>query len=506
MTNPRQPVLVGVGQVVDRTSDPAVLPASPLALLEAAAQRALADAGAAAASIDTIALVPTFSDSSPFYKCPFGGSRNLPRSLGNRLGAAARSHIYGPVGGSTPQMLVSCMADEIAAGARDYVLLGGVEAQRTQARALKAGVALDWSDDPGSDPERYGDDRMIFSNAEAAHQITFPVNVYPLFEMALAHHYGRDIKSHMEKVGALMARFSTVAAHNPYSALPVARTAAEIVTASDDNRLIGFPYTKYLNSNIFVDQAACVLMMSTAKADALGIAQSKRIYLHGSADTHEPWHVSARVNYHSAPSIGIGAAHALAQAGISAADLKHIDLYSCFASAVEIAADEIGLAQDDPRGLTLTGGLCYFGGPGNNYAMHAIAEVVARCRQDDGYGFIFANSYYLTKHSFGVYRRTVPPALFRRAAPALYHQEIDAIAAPPLELQPNGPGRIETYTVLHDKGLAKSAIIIGRLESGARFLSTSKDHAMLMALMARNAIGAAITVTAGQPCNIATFI
>ncbi len=506
MTDPRQPVIVGAGQVVDRSSDPAVDPTSPLELLKSAAMRALQDAAVAAQTLDTIALVRSFADSSPFYKCPFGDYRNLPRSLGNRLNATAHDHLYGPVGGNTPQMLVNRMADEIAQGTRDVVLIGGVEAQRSQARALKAGVTLDWSDDPGSDPEALETDKLLINEVELRHAITFPVNVYPMFEMALMHHYGRDIATHMAKVGELMAQFSAVAVANPYSALPVARSAHDIITASDDNRLIGFPYTKYLNSNIFVDQAAAVLMMSTAKADALGVPQHKRIYLHGSADTQEHWHVSERVNYHSSPAIRIGAAQALAQAGIGTDALKHIDLYSCFSSAVQIAADEIGLAQDDPRGLTLTGGLCYFGGAGNNYSMHGIAEVAARCRLDDGYGFVFANGGYLTKHSFGVYRRTPPSQLYSRHDPASYQREIDAMPAPRLELTPSGMGEIETYTVLHGKGLPTSAILIGRLENGARFLSISKDANTLVQLLAGTAIGRKISVVARQPANISALI
>ena len=47
-------------------------------------------------------------------------------------------------------------------------------------------------------------------------------------------------------------------------------------------------------------------------------------------------------------------------------EIDAFDIYSCFPSAIQIACDEIGLDIDDPRNLTVTGGLPYFGGPGNN--------------------------------------------------------------------------------------------------------------------------------------------
>ena len=66
------------------------------------------------------------------------------------------------------------------------------------------------------------------------------------------------------------------------------------------------------------------------------------------------------------------------RAGIGIDQIDYIDLYSCFPVAVEIGAEELGLSLDDPRGFTITGGLPYAGGPGNNYAMHGIAAMQAR--------------------------------------------------------------------------------------------------------------------------------
>ncbi len=507
--NARTPVLVGAAQYVDREGAPEKA-LSPLGQLEAVARAALGDAGLAraAAQIDHVAVVRLFADSAGAYKSPFGAYTNLPRALADALGARPRHCLYAPVGGNTPQQLVNMFAEKIARGEMEMGLIGGAEAMRTQALAQKQGLLLDWTDRTSTPPEELGEDKLMITAHEAAHGITFPVNVYPLFENALGSHYGRTPLAQRAHIGAMMARFAAVAAQNPYAMLPIARTAEELITPSDTNRYIGYPYTKYLNANMFVDQAAAVLILSAEKADTLGVPDAKRIYLHGCADTTEKYMVSERVNYHSSPAIRIGAAHALAMAGLAPAQLRHIDLYSCFPVAVQIAADAIGLAHDDPRGLTLTGGLPYFGGPGNNYSLHAIAEVIARCRTTpDEPGFVFANGGYLTKHSFGVYSSAPAAAPFVRENPAKYQAEIDAMDSPPLEMAPNGTGTVETFTVLHDKGAPSMGIIIGRLdETSARFLSVTKDATMLSQMIDKPVIGRKVKTTPGERVNKVQFV
>lgn len=505
MTKPdaRTPVLVGVAQFTGHEHDPAKAP-SPLDMLSQVGAAALADSGGNGIAMDTLAVIRLFADSSPAFRCPFGSYTNLPRSLANRLGQAPRTQIYGPVGGNTPQLFVNMFAERIRTGEADVALIAGCEALRTQARAQKAGMVLDWSDDPGGMPETLGREVQMISRHEMAHGVAMPVHVYPLFENALAAHYGEDPVAHRGRIGALMSRFTKVAAANPFAALPVERSAAELIEPTSDNRYIGYPYTKYLNANMFVDQAAAVLLMSTAAADAAGVPGTKRVYLHGSADTHEHMLVSNRVDYHSSPAVRIGAAHALAEAGVTAAGLDHIELYSCFPSAVEIAADMIGLAHSDPRGLTLTGGLPYFGGPGNNYSMHGIAEMVARCRAEPGTtGLVFANGGYLTKHSFGVYSTTPAPG-WRRADPAAYQADIDALPAPPFTETPGGAGAVETFTVVHDKGNPAFAILFVRLDDGCRALAQMHDG--LEVLIDAPVVGRRVAVVTGDPVNMARFI
>lgn len=499
---PRTPVLVGVAQYVGREDDPSK-GLSPADMLAEAARGAIADSGAdAAAAIDTLVAIRLFADSGGAFPSPFGKYRNLPHAVARRIGADPRHLIYGPVGGNTPQMFVNVIAERIATGESDVALIVGGEALRTQARAEKAGLKCDWSEDAPSDPSSYGEETRYASAHEIRHGIALPTNVYPLFENAFGAAMGWSPLQHRAEIGHLMAPLSAVAADNPFAQIRSAYDAEALVQPTGENRIIAYPYTKHLVANMFVDQAAAVLMMSTEAADRLDVPADRRVYLHGSADTHEKILVSERVDYATSPAIHIGAAHALAEADVTPDELSYIDLYSCFPVAVEISAAMIGLPTEDPAHLTLTGGLPYFGGPGNAYSMHAIAEVVQHCRDDPGaWGFVFANGGYLTKHSFGVYANR--PGYTARTDPASYQAAIDAIPSPPFTEAPEGEGRLETFTVVHDKGEPKFAIIIGRLDSGERFLA--QMHGGLEPLMEAPVVGHRLRVAAGEP-NTAALI
>ena len=84
--------------------------------------------------------------------------------------------------------------------------------------------------------------------------------------------------------------------------LPTAGRASQseqIATVSADNPYIGFPYTKLMNSNAFIDQASAIILTSVAKARELGIPESKWVYLHGCADAYDHWYISDRIDHHS---------------------------------------------------------------------------------------------------------------------------------------------------------------------------------------------------------------
>jgi acetyl-CoA C-acetyltransferase len=497
MAHPRMPVLIGAGQKTYRKGQAP----GPLAMLQEASLLAAQDAGlapGALADLDGLGVVGfTIDSGGNVSQLPIPRIANPPAALAAALGAAPRRQLYTYMGGNTPQALVNWACEEIAEGRHDLILLVGAEFLGDLMRRLKAGDDVSMYGGPEGDaPERWGDGRDGVTKQERRHGLDFPTNTYPLFENALRRHRGRSIEEHQIAMGRLFAPFSKIAARNPHAWFPTARSAEEIATEGPDNRMVGFPYVKYLNSIIQVDQAAAVIVASTAKADALGVAADKRVYLHGCADTTELWNPLERVDYHSSPAIRVGAREALAMAGIAPADVALIDLYSCFPVAVELACAEIGIAEDDPRGLTVTGGLPYFGGPGNNYVMHSIAEMAARLRAAPGAnGLVTGNGWFLTKHAFGVYSTTPPAAPWKRRPPKSYQSEIDTLPHPPIVLEPSGRAVVETYTIVHARDRMRLGIIIGRDAEGRRFVAnTPDDEHTLRDLQARDAIGRSGTV------------
>jgi acetyl-CoA C-acetyltransferase len=317
--------------------------------------------------------------------------------------------------------------------------------------------------------------------------------VYPIFENALRAAAGERVDEHQDKVARLWAAFSEVGAANPHAWTPQARSAEEIRTVTADNRMIGFPYPKYMNSNLQTDQAAAVVLCSVEAARALGVADDRWVFPWAGADAHDHWWVSERANLHSSPAIGaIGrAVFGLTERG--ADDVAHVDLYSCFPSAVQIGAAELGLSLDRP--LTVTGGLCFAGGPGNNYVTHSIASMADTLRADPGsLGLVTALGWYVTKHSIGVYSSEPPPAGFRHSSP---QAEVDALPRRGYTGEYEGPVTVESFTVMHERDNTPSlGIVACLLPDERRAWGNVRDPGVLKSLMTDDPIGASAQLLA----------
>ncbi|HYC00786.1 MAG TPA: acetyl-CoA acetyltransferase [Candidatus Limnocylindrales bacterium] len=499
MTKQSSVVLIGVGQCVQREIDPASA-RNPVDLIREAALAAAADSGVGASLFDKLSLVASVDT---FAWQPANASRLIAESVG----AHPSREIVSTVGGNTPQAYVNYLSCEIAAGRAGLSMIAGANVVASLMKARAAGVRLDWPKGGEGEPEKFGEETVGSNDLENAHGLYLPVNTYPLFENALRARRGLGIAEHNLRIGEMFARFSEVASKNPYAWFPTARSAQEIATASEANRIVAFPYTKYMNAVMAVDQAAVLLLASTEQARELGVPEEKWVHFWGGGEASEdPWFVSERPRLDACPAMAFAARQAMASAGVSSEDLDAFDLYSCFPVAVELACEALGISEIDPRGLTVTGGLPYFGGPGNNYSTHAIASMVQRLREKPGSkGLVTANGWYLTKHAAGVYASAPRPAADKAldiAATEARHPE----GPLPLAAEPNGRGRIDSYTVIYSRtGEPETGVIVGRLDSGERFLAhTPGDAALLEELVTREGVGRRGSVQAGQPVNLFT--
>ncbi len=498
MVDPRTPILVGCGQIVQKEKN-LEKAKDPASLMADAARMALADTGVEGlvGKLDTVTCTRFVIDSPGTRELPINQYANLPLTLANKIGATPANTCYGPTGGNSPQLLVNHTAERIAEGDHDIVLLAGVECFSSFQKLLMSGQAPgNWNDDPGGNRIDIGYEKEGVSKVENLHKLSHPVNCYPMFENALRGEAGRTVEEQQAFVGRLMSPFTKVAAEHPQAWFPVERSAEEIATPTASNRYVGYPYTKFMNAIMAVDQAAAVVMMSVEKARELGVSEDKWVYLHGSADANDLWYMTERQNFHSSPAIRTMGQKAFAQAGWSIDDIDFMDLYSCFPSAVQIGMKELDIAADDPRALTVTGGLPYFGGAGNNYVMHSIATMVEKLRANPGKkGLCTSNGYYVTKHGAGLYSTIPTEGPWKRENPASYQKTLDALDHPRVEEKPNGAAKIETYTVMHGRGGPEFGIVMGRLNTdGARFVSHVTDPALVQSLMDKDSLGRAGTV------------
>jgi acetyl-CoA C-acetyltransferase len=488
----RDPVVVGVGQWSERREDPAAA-ASPVEILASAARRAADDAGTGKAlleALDTLAVVQVTA----------WPMRDAPGLVADALGVAPARRITTSIGGNTPTLLVNRLAREIAAGRCDAALVAGCDVFFSMLRARRRGVKLDWPIGGDGRSELVGDDSSPLLDVEKRHGLVAPSSVYPLFENAWRARRGWTLDEHRRRLGALLAPMTEVAAANPYAWFPVRRSADEIATPTPANRMVAFPYTKYMNAVLAVDQGAAAILCSRARARGLGIPDERMVSWWGGGDAkEEPWSVVERPDLARAPGVARSGGAALAEAGVAIGDVEHLDLYSCFPCAVQLARDALGIADDDPRPPTLTGGLPYAGGPGNAYTLHSLARAVERLRAAPGTRALLTGvGWFLSKHSAAVLASAPRPA----GAPPIGSIALAPAASAPVALAEaaNGAGTVETYTVLFDReGAPTRGIVLARLGDGRRAVAnTPADRALLEAFAAQEQIGQPGRLRAGE--------
>ena len=463
----RTPVIVGVGQYSERPQDAGYRALSYMDLAGEGLKAAIGDASATgdlAGVIDTIAAIRQFEISRPGAEPPFGGADNRPRAIGRRVGANPPRAILDTTGGQTSQRLVGELASEIAAGRSEAAAIVGSEAISTVRALRDAGERRDWSENVGGELEDRGFGLEGMFDAELVqHGAVSAISHYALFENARRARLGLSLADYRQLMGELFAPFTRVAAANPHTASRDIRSADELATVTTRNRIVAEPYPRTTVSRDQVNQAAALVIVSAGKARALGIPEDRWVHIHAVAGATE-LPVMARPDLSRSPASIASIKAALARAGRSLDDIRYLDLYSCFAVPVFNVTDHFGLAIDDPRGLTLTGGLPFFGGAGNNYSTHAIAEAVARVRADRGsYALVGANGGFMSKYATGVY--STEPADWSGAD---RWQTVDGPAERvPKADEPGDSLTVETYTIAESRR-GPVAIVPGRNARGER--------------------------------------
>jgi acetyl-CoA C-acetyltransferase len=480
------PVIVGIGEVIDRP-DQVASAREPLALMAEALQAADADAGGQllrhAESLEVIAFI------SWRYADPAA-------QLCSRLGIAPARQVNASVGGETPTRLIHEAAVRIARGEQRIAAIVGGEAMNARTRARREKVTLQWQPQAAKEAAAvFPAARFDISPIARKLGVTDPAHVYPLYEMAAQAAWGQTPEQGQAESARLWAQYAMVASQNPSAWNRKAPGAAEIAGVGDDNRLICWPYPKLMVANMHVNQAAAVIVTSLAQARAAGVPEDRIVHIWGGALAHEPENYLHRDAYHHSTAQDAVLRRAVDIVGGDPNRFDRLELYSCFPVVPKMALRSLGL---DPRehAPTVAGGLTFFGGPLNNYMSHAVCAMVRALRAGpDDIGLLYGNGGYVNKHHALVLSARPP----QRPLQADYSVQAEADAArgavPEMAADGyHGPARVETYTVIYARdGQPLHGIVVALVPDGRRTMAkVLPDDDLTMSLLlstTRSAIG-----------------
>ncbi len=469
----RIPVVIASGQSIERNQL-----VTPIDLMERACDAALDTVPVLRGRVDRLSVVNIMTRTGPAPATELDG----------RIGTGAATCEATTVGGNSPQWLVNRAATDIVAGALTVTVIAGAEAIRSSRARRAQGLPRVTDSELPADPI-VGDDLPGVGPAESAIGLLAPIHVYPLFESVVAARRGRDAPGHRRAMGQLLAPFTEVAAKHPYAWFPEVLSAQEIADPTANNRIVCEPYTKRMTAFLGSDQGAALVVCSLAAARRAGVAD-RAVFIWSGAETTDVRSPTARPDLGRSPAIA-AAGRAVFDAATAASgressvgidDIDVLDLYSCFPSAVELAMDALGISSGDRRELSVTGGLPYFGGPGNNYTTHAIGTVTDILRGSARrLGLVSGLGWFITKHALGVYGTEPPPGGYRQADTSAAQSDIDD-SAQLVALAVDRPtsATVAAATVVRDyDGTPTGAPLIVRLPDGRQMALSAADDGVV---------------------------
>jgi len=422
--------------------------------------------------------------------------------LATALGASPRHRLYSGIGGTTPQDLVNQTAAAMQRGELDLAMICSAEALATMRAAKKRGERLPWSHRksapfPWEPPHA----------SELAHDVLQAWETFPLWDTARRAKLGATLGDDAAEAATMMAAMSVVAAANPHAWRPTALDATTVGTATADNRYVGWPYTKREVAVMDVDMSAALLLATREKADALGVGEDRRLYLNGWAYAEDPASIAERADMSRSVAMSVAGRHALSRAGVELADIDAFDLYSCFPSSLRLGCDALGLELDDPRGLTVTGGLPYAGGPASGYMMHAIASAFESLGPASRRTLVTGVGMHMAKHVAAVWSSQPGAAAVKSASDqdALQSEVEAGQQRRHLLTTYSGPATVCAYTVAHGRdGARVQGLLVLDTEHG-RALARVYEADLLADAESRELVGQAVTVATDGERNEARW-
>jgi acetyl-CoA C-acetyltransferase len=456
----RLAVIVGVGDLADRPEslEQALEPAQ---LMVRAAHLADQDAGGGwLARLTRIDIVNQIG-------WPYA---DLGQLLAAELATPRVATRISDVGGEMPVKLMMLAAAEIAAGREETVLIVGAEALRSIGQSMTARKPpAHWTPpDPTAKLPKAEDFVTPLARRYGA---VDPVNVYPLYENALRTAWGQTFAQAQRESADIWADMSQVASRQQAAWVPKPRGAGEISSSDNKNRPVSFPYLKLMVAQIAVNQGAAFIVTSLARALETGVPRERLVYVWSGAGAHEPEDFFARDGYQHSTAMEAVLDGTLCANDLRTTDLAAVELYSCFPCVPKMARKRLGWPESAP--VSVTGGLTFFGGPGNNYMSHAVAAMVRylRAAAPGAKTLVYGQGAFVTKHHAAILSRQAPAAAPRNLD---VQAQADAARAPvPVLIECyEGPAILETYTITYARGGdADRGIVVARTPRGERVVA-----------------------------------
>ncbi|KAL4783618.1 hypothetical protein BJX76DRAFT_368219 [Aspergillus varians] len=480
------PVLVGIGDINDRRAKGRDDAAEPLTLMLRAISAAIQDTTLAPeaaqklqSAIESVSVVANWTWPYP----------NAPELLVERLWLPGGVHTHeSHHGGDSPGQLFDEAARRVAYKKSKVAVVTGAEALASLEAFKKA------KNFPPPHWTKLEDHTSIWDRKRpedlgSRHSLGAPIQVYPLYEAAFRAHLQQRLSDNHKESTNLYAEFAQIAAQLPFSWSygQKPETAKSIGTVTKRNRMICSPYPLLMNAFNTVNLAAACIITSTTFAHELGIPESKWIYPLGGAGTSDSSRFWERPYFHASRSLSQSLDAALNASELRTEDIDLFDFYSCFPIVPKLAAHHLGLPLHGLKPITVLGGLTSFGGAGNNYSMHAITEITRQLRTRKQSSSEAQNALVLANGGVLSYHHTVilstqprPDSSYpvRNPLPSQVAEE-----HPVIQEQAEGGGIIETYTVQFARdGCPALGFVVGRLDSGCRFVANVQDAYTLQKL------------------------
>jgi len=465
------PIIVGAAQFTQHKGS--ISPLDPLKLISKVSKLAIEDTG--------ITNINEFVDTVYHVFCGSWSYKDAPGELCEVLAIKPLNKVLSLSGGNTSLRLLIQAALSLTEGESKMVLITGGETWYSMNMARKGKIILSWPEQKKSIYPEAGAMKSL-NEFEQKYSLHIPSVSYAIFETALRKASGKSLEEHKLEIGRLFEKFSKVASNNPFAWLKEPYTAQEISTPTQENRNVSHPYTKYMCSNPFVDQSGAILLTTQKFAEELNIKPSKWIYLMGGGDLQNIFNITQRPSLIKSPAVKHASRLSLAQAGLKLEDIDLFDFYSCFPSMVQIIRNALKIKEEDPRPLTITGGMPFFGGPWNNYSLHPVITSVDLIRKNSSLKIMqIANGGWNTKLSVVIYGKNPPIKSWTADEFSEVQKEIVKEELPKPVEEANGILTIEAYTITYKRdGTPDLGIVIGLLENGSRTLAVIKGNSKIL--------------------------